>query len=203
MMNNKAMMTKKMQSGMKKKIVDKYNIMIDYCCQKFLGMPYDKDGEVAASGMVSESWLDCLLQDEYYIYPPPKTTGREYFSPTYIENALKTAPRESKDIIATLTALAAKSITDSYERFVYPKTGFKKVVIGGGGAYNPTLMKFLRTYLPKHIELKTHEDYGISNNFKEVMAFALLGYCTYYGIPNNLPACTGAKKRVVLGKITM
>jgi len=63
-------------------------------------------------------------------------------------------------------------------------------------------MKLLRKYLPKHIELVTHEDYDISNNFKEVMAFALLGYCTFYGIPNNLPSCTGAKKRVVLGKIS-
>jgi len=177
------------------------NIMIDYCCQKFFNMPYDKDGEIAANGMVSENWLDCLLQDEYYYIDPPKTTGREYFSPVYIENALKIAPKEPKDIITTLTALTAKSITDSYERFIYPNMGIKKVVIGGGGAYNPTLMKFIRNYLPKYIELKTHEDYGISNNFKEVMAFALLGYCTYYGIPNNLPACTGAKKRVVMGKI--
>jgi anhydro-N-acetylmuramic acid kinase len=56
--------------------------------------------------------------------------------------------------------------------------------------------------LPRHIELKTHEDFGISNNYKEVMAFALLGYCNYYGISNNLPCCTGAEKRVVLGKIT-
>ena len=50
--------------------------------------------------------------------------------------------------------------------------------------------------------IKTHEDFGISNNFKEVMAFALLGYCNYYNIPNNLPCCTGANKRVVLGKLT-
>lgn len=176
------------------------NVMIDYCCQKFFDMSYDKDGEIAANGMVSQSWLDCLLQDEYYFMPPPKTTGREYFSPNYIENTLKTAPQAHADIIATLTALTAKVITESYERFVYPNTNIKKVVIGGGGAYNPTLMKAIRTYLPKHIELKTHEDYEISNNFKEVMAFALLGYCTYYKIPNNLPSCTGAKKRVVLGK---
>lgn len=178
------------------------NIMIDYCCQKFFDMPYDKDGEIAANGTISESWLNCLLQDEYYIYPPPKTTGREYFSSIYIENALKFAPKDSKDIIATLTTLTAKSIAQAYERFIYPIVGIKEVIIGGGGAYNPTLMKFLRNYLPKHIELKTHEDYGISNNFKEVMAFALLGYCTYYQIPNNLPSCTGARKRVVLGKIT-
>lgn len=178
------------------------NIMIDYCTQKFFGMPYDKDGEIAAQGNVSESWLNCLLEDEYYFISPPKTTGREYFSPKYIENALKFAPDNNNDIIATLTALTAKSIVQAYERFVYSNVEIEEVVIGGGGAYNPTLMKFLRHYLPKHIELKTHEDYGISNNFKEVMAFALLGYCTYYGISNNVPSCTGAKKKVVLGKVT-
>lgn len=182
------------------------NIMIDYCSNKFFGIPYDKDGAIAEQGKVCENWLKCLLEDEYYIYPPPKTTGREYFSPTYIENALKLAETfgilDERDIIATLTALTARSIAEAYSRYVYPITSIKKVIIGGGGAYNRTLMKFLRQYLPKHIELKTHEDYGISNNFKEVMAFALLGYCTFYGIPSNVPSCTGAKKKVVLGKIT-
>lgn len=178
------------------------NIMIDYCCEKFFNKPYDKDGEIAAEGTVSESWLNCLLEDEYYYMPPPKTTGREYFSQKYIENALKLAPNKPEDIIATLTALTAKSIAEAYSRYVYTNVDIKEVIIGGGGAYNLTLMKFLRKYIPKHIAIKTHEDYGISNNFKEVMAFALLGYCTFYAIPNNLPACTGAKKRVVLGKIT-
>jgi anhydro-N-acetylmuramic acid kinase len=178
------------------------NIMIDYCCNKFFDMPYDKNGKIAAEGLISQDWLNCLLQDEYYYIPPPKTTGREYFSNNYIEKALKLAPEDPKDIIATLTALTAKSIVDSYQRYVYPVTDIKKVVIGGGGAYNTTMMKFLRNYLPKHIELKTHEDYGISNNFKEVMAFALLGYCSFYAIANNVPSCTGARKKVVLGKIT-
>ena len=133
---------------------------------------------------------------------PPKSTGREYFSPTYIENVLRFAPEDERDIIATVTALTAKTIAQSYERFVYPNVSIHEAVICGGGAYNKTLMKMLRKYLPKHIDLTTCEDYGISNNFKEVMAFALLGYCTYYGIPNNLPCCTGANKRVVLGKLT-
>ena len=178
------------------------NIMIDYCVQKLFGQKYDKDGDIAKEGKVCESWLDCLLQDEYYFLEPPKTTGREYFSPKYIENILKTAPSEPADIIATLTALTAKTIAQAYERFVYPAVHVDTAIIGGGGACNKTMMKFLRQYLPQRIELKTHEDYGISNNFKEAMAFALLGYCTYYGIPNNLPCCTGAEKRVVLGKIT-
>jgi anhydro-N-acetylmuramic acid kinase len=178
------------------------NIMIDYCANKYFSLPYDKDGQIASEGIVSDSWLECLLQDEYYFVEPPKSTGREYFNPKYIENALKYAPKDSKDILATVTALTAKTIAEAYERFIYPNVGIHEAVICGGGAYNKTLMKFLRSYLPSYIELKTCEDYGISNNFKEVMAFALLGYCTYYGIPNNLPCCTGAKKRVVMGKIT-
>ena len=178
------------------------NIMIDYCMNKFYNKPFDEDGKIASLGNVCESWLNCLMQDEYYFKNPPKTTGREYFTPLYIENALRYAPSSKEDILATVTALTAKTITSAYERFIYPKTEIEEVIIGGGGAYNKTLMKFLRYYLPKHIELKTHEDYEISNNFKEVMAFAVLGYCTYYNIPNNLPTCTGAKKRVVMGKIT-
>lgn len=178
------------------------NIMIDYCTQKLFGQKYDKDGQIASEGKVCESWLDCLLQDEYYFLEPPKTTGREYFSVKYIENILKTAPSEPKDVISTLTALTAKTISQAYERFVYPQAHVDRAVIGGGGAYNKTMMKFLRMYLPNRIELKTHEDYGISNNYKEVMAFALLGYCNFYNIPSNIPSCTGANKRVVLGKVT-
>lgn len=178
------------------------NIMIDYCANKFFGIPCDKDGKIAIEGNISESWLNCLLQDEYYFKKPPKTSGREYFSMQYIENALKFAPKNPKDIIATVTALTAKSIAQAYERFIYPITDIEEVIIGGGGTYNPTLLKYLRHYLPKHINIKTHDDYGISNNFKEVMAFALLGYCHYYSIPSNLPSCTGATKRVVLGKLT-
>ena len=179
------------------------NIMIDYCVQKFFNQKFDKDGEIANSGNICESWLNCLMQDEYYYISPPKTTGREYFSTQYIENILKTAPDDKKDIIATLTALTAKNIAQSYERFVYEKADIDTVIVGGGGAYNKIMMKFLRNYLPKHIELKTHEDYGISNNFKEVMAFALLGYCNFYNIPNNVPTCTGAKNRTIMGKITL
>lgn len=78
----------------------------------------------------------CLLQDEYYFIDPPKTTGREYFSNKYIENILKTAPSEPKDIITTLTELTAKTIAQAYERFVYPQTHVDTAIIGGGGAYN-------------------------------------------------------------------
>ena len=179
------------------------NIMIDYCVNKFFNKKYDEDGRIAVSGKVNKNWLEELLKDEYYFKKPPKTTGREYFSKEYIEKILMSdmAPQTPNDIIATLTALTSKTIAESYERFIYPKTSVSTVILGGGGAYNPMIINYLKGYLPEHISLKTHEDFGISNNFKEVMVFALLGYCSYYKIPNNIPNCTGAKQNVVLGKI--
>ena len=174
------------------------NIMIDYCSKKYFGEEYDKDGEFAAKGKVDNDFLEYLLQDEYYFLPPPKTTGREYFSKDYIEYKLLKAPKDKYDIMATVTALTAKNIAISYERFIYDKTNIDEIILGGGGAYNLTLKKMIRDYLPKNILVKTHEDYNISNNFKEVMAFALLGYCTFYRIPNNLSSCTGAKKDVIM-----
>ena len=178
------------------------NIMIDYCSKKYFGKDYDKDGEYASKGKINDDFLNFLLKDDYYILPPPKTTGREYFSSKYIEKKLEKAPENKYDIMATVTALTAKNIAQSYERFIYNKTNIDEIILGGGGAYNITLKKMLKEYLPKNVKLMTHEDYGISNNFKEVMAFALLGYCTYYKIPNNLPSCTGARKEVIMGQIS-
>ena len=178
------------------------NIMIDYCANKYFGKDYDYNGELAEKGNINEDFLNYLFKDEYYFKEPPKTTGREYFSAEYIENALKKAPKNKYDIMATVTALTAKNISLSYERFVYNKTNIDEIILGGGGAYNLFLKKMIQNYVPKNILVKTHEDYDISNNFKEVMAFALLGYCTYYRIPNNLPSCTGAKKRVIMGQIS-
>lgn len=177
------------------------NIMIDYCTNKFFNRKFDKDGLIAKSGTVSQNWLSELLKDEYYDKKPPKTTGREHFSVDYIEKFLLTAPQKKEDIIATLTALTAKTIAQSYEKFVYKKAKVERVIVGGGGAYNKTMMNMLKNYLPDYLSLNTHEDFNISNNFKEVMAFALLGYCCLYNIPNNIPSCTGADKKIVLGKI--
>ncbi|MBR2068353.1 MAG: anhydro-N-acetylmuramic acid kinase [Candidatus Gastranaerophilales bacterium] len=179
------------------------NIMLDYCADKFFNKKYDKNGEIALSGKVDETWLQKLLQDEYYSKLPPKTTGREHFSKDYIEKALYSAPNDPKDIMATLAMLCAKTICNAYRDFIFDKAYIENVVLGGGGAYNKAIVKNIRNDLPEKIALKTHEDYGISNNYKEVMAFALLGYCRIYNIPNNIPEATGANEAVVLGKLVL
>jgi anhydro-N-acetylmuramic acid kinase len=75
------------------------------------------------------------------------------------------------------------------------------MILGGGGADNTYLIELLQKYCPREIKFLRHEDLGISAKFKESFLFALLAFTTYLGIPNNVPACTGAKRRVCLGKV--
>lgn len=177
------------------------NMLIDYFMRKLYDLPFDKDGEIALKGNIDEIWLKELLSEKYYSLIPPKTTGRELFNNEYAEKIYKSAPKKKEDIIATLTALTAKVITDSYINFILPKTNIDEVVLGGGGAYNKTLLLNMKNYIPDLI-IKTHEDFGIPNKLKEAVAFAYLGYFTLQKQPNNVPSCTGADTNVVMGKIS-
>jgi len=177
------------------------NVMIDYCAKKYFNQDCDKDGIIAAQGQINQEWFNRLLAEEYYTKIPPKTTGRELFSTEYIEKMLDFAPENPYDIMATLTALTAKTIFDAYDKFIFPKTKIDDIILGGGGAYNTVLVKALKKYFGDKAKIYTHRDFGISNKFKEALAFAFLAYTTYYKIPNNLPTCTGASHKKVLGKI--
>ena len=178
------------------------NVLIDYCAKKYFNQQYDKDGLLAEQGQIDENWLNCLLEEKYYNLAPPKTTGRELFSPEYIEKMLLKAPENPYNIMATITALTAKTIFKAYEEFIFPKIRIDELVLGGGGAYNPILLKMLKNYFGDSTTILTHKDFGISDKFKEALAFALLAYTTFYKIPNNVPSCTGAKHKKVLGKIS-
>jgi anhydro-N-acetylmuramic acid kinase len=178
------------------------NVMIDFCTSKFFNQKYDKDGVLASKGTVNKGWLEKLMEEDYYKILPPKTTGRELFSPNYIEKKLLDAPENPYDIISTLTALTSNTIFKAYKDFVFPVKIPDEIIIGGGGGYNPIIIKNLQELFKEKIKILRHEDFGIPDKFKEAMAFALLGYTCFYQIPNNLPSCTGAKHKAVLGKIS-
>lgn len=177
------------------------NMLLDYFAKKLFDMPFDKNGEIAEKGRINKEWLEKLLNEPYYKKVPPKSTGRELFNNEYAEQIYKSAPENKYDVIATLTALTARVITDSYKNFVFPKTSIDEVILGGGGAFNKTLKNHISTFLP-NIPVKTHEDYNIPDKLKECIAFAYLGYFTMKGQPNVIPSCTGAKKAVIMGKIS-
>ena len=164
-------------------------------------LTHDRDGGFAARGQVDKALLEDLLRHPFLNTAPPKSAGREEFGESFWNEVLRNARgMQPCDLVATLTAFTAYSITDAYKRFL-PRMP-DEVVVGGGGTQNPTLMAMLRERLAP-IPVLTHEDVGINSAAKEAIAFAVLGNETMLGNPSNLPSVTGASRPVVLGTLTL
>jgi anhydro-N-acetylmuramic acid kinase len=162
---------------------------------------YDLDGAWAAEGQVDERLLARWLKDPYFMQPPPKSTGREYFSRAYAEKRIDEARRRGlgdADILAALTALTARSIAGAYRQFLPP---VDDLILSGGGARNRTLVRMLVQALPAST-LHTSDALGLPADAKEAVAFAVLGYAALHGWAGNLPSCTGARHAVALGSVT-
>ncbi|MHA6617843.1 anhydro-N-acetylmuramic acid kinase [Pseudonocardia sp. DLS-67] len=154
---------------------------------------FDVDGALAARGRVDDDLLAELLTEPYYRLPPPKTTGKELFHDGYLDPFLG---RETTDLIATLTALTARTVADAVRG-----AEVDTLVVSGGGAANPTLMRMLGAELPG-VRLVPSAELGAPGDAKEAIAFALIGWQTLHGVPATLPACTGASAARILGTIT-
>ena len=178
------------------------NMIIDELMQRFYQQSYDKDGIVAQSGQVQQALLEYMQTNPYFVIQPPKSTGRELFGSQYVDALLLKFPEiHHADLITTATMFTAWSIADQYKRFVLPKHIIDAVVLGGGGAYNPTLRQFLATLLP-NIPVLIQEELGYDSSAKEALAFIVLGNETLHKQTANVPSVTGAKAHVVLGQIT-
>jgi anhydro-N-acetylmuramic acid kinase len=162
---------------------------------------YDADGETAADGTVDEAWVRELLTHPYFELEPPKTTGRELFSPA-MGRALLARGRANgfydADVVATVTAFSAESVADQYRRFLPVPPD--EVIAAGGGTRNPVFMARLAASLPD-TRVLTYEDLGFASHTKEAMAVAVLAYETWHGRPGTLPAFTGVSHPVLMGAI--
>jgi len=160
---------------------------------------YDAGGAMAAAGTVDEGMLRALLAHPYLRRRPPKSTGREEFGAAFVRPWLARAgtPRARRDRVATFTAFTAASIADAYRRFL-PHVA--ECVVSGGGAHNVTLMRRLAVELPG-TEVVSSAARGIDPDAKEAVAFALLGWAHLEGIPNTVPAATGARHAVIGGAV--
>lgn len=181
------------------------NMVIDAVTHKRFGIRFDRGGKIAASGKVIEPVVARILQRKFFHSKPPKTAGREEFGREFVREFARACGRARKqDVVATATALTARSIADSVRRFVISKHGnFREIVISGGGARNRTLIRMLAEQLaPLKITVRFADEFGLPSQAKEAVAFAVLAYETWNGRPSNMPSATGAKRPAVLGKIS-
>jgi len=163
---------------------------------------YDHDGRLASLGAVHQELLDFMMSHPFIRRAPPKWSIHEFGS-GFVGDVLDTAERYDitvEDLLATATAFTAESIAQSYRDFLAPDYRIDEVILGGGGSYNATLRRMLRSRLPS-VPIYLHEDFGIYGEAKEAIACAILANETMLGRASSLPGATGASHPWPLGKI--
>jgi len=179
------------------------NMIIDELMMLFYEKPFDIDGKIAGKGKVNQKLFDFLSQDDYYKLRPPKSTGREHYGSHFVKNLLKRFGRLTKeDIIRTVTEYTSYTIWYSYYKFISSKVRINELILSGGGANNPIIVNSLKQYF-KGVKIKKIDAYGIDQDSKEAVLFAVLANECLAGNPANMKSVTGSKKDVILGKICL
>lgn len=181
------------------------NMVIDAVVSRITNgcQTYDENGRMASRGRCRPELLRYLMADPFLQRQPPKTTGREYYGPEYMNRLYAKAGELSvseTDLLATVTCFTAETVADAIHRFA--PIAPDRLIVGGGGALNRTLMAHLRKLLPG-CRVMTNEDLGLDGNAKEAVAFAILANEAIFASPGNVPSVTGALHPAVLGRITL
>ena len=186
-------------------------VILDGVTQRLFAQPFDRDAAIAASGRVLEPVVEALLALPFLHAAPPKSTGRELFTPAFIDDFIaqcRTAGGDDADVVATAAAFTAETIAAQYALWlpVMPVD----CVVSGGGARHPFLLRCLEAAFTRHADrrgapmpaVRHFDSLFFDAEAKEAVAFALLGYLHLTGRPGNVPSATGARAPRVLGAWT-
>ncbi len=175
------------------------NTLLDLAVQQYSGgrESHDTGGAWAQRGQVHESLVQRWLQEPYLQQPAPKSTGRELFGRADLQRRLaelEAASPDPADALATLAAFSAAAVAQDLARGPRPI----ELLVAGGGARNAALMQQLRRRCTG-IAVRPLHDLGIADNQREALAFALLAWWHWIGVPSSAPSVTGAERAAVLG----
>jgi len=177
------------------------NMIIDGLMYHLFKKKFDKNSAAAKKGNVNAELFNYLLKDKGYSMPPPKSTGREHYGMEFQKKLLKKFRRANKfDIIRTVTEFTAYSLWYNYQNFIQNECPIDELIVSGGGAENPLLMRCLTNYF-KDAKVQKLKAGGITTRNKEAILFAVLANECVSGNPANMNRVTGSTKDVILGKI--
>ena len=173
------------------------NRLIDTWTQRITGSLFDRNGQWAATGHIDESLLADLLEEPYFSLPIPKSTGRELFSPAWLDAHLtKHQHAAPEDVARTLVELTALTITNAIARFA---PDARELYVCGGGVFNTTLMQAIASHFPGNTA--STMTLGVPPMEVEAAAFAWLADRFLSRLPGNLPAVTRAAGPRILGAL--
>ena len=178
------------------------NIVIDALMRTEFGKQFDKGGQVAKSGRVIAGAVEKFLRERWFQKLPPKSCGREQFGAAFVGRLRALCPGAvAKDLVATATELTVASVVQTIDRFCVPHcvSGRTELIAAGGGVRNDWMMTRLSDELTmRGIKVAIAPD----AQAKEAVAFALLAWLSWHGLPGNIASATGADGGRVLGKLT-
>jgi len=176
------------------------NMLMDAWIYEHQGNTYDENGRWALQGKVNQELLEKMLSDAFFVKAPPKSTGRDDFHLSWLQEKIVSENFLAEDVQSTLLHLTAHSALEALARYA-PQT--QKLIVCGGGARNNALMNLLKVkaqhFFKQPLEIATSESVGIDPQLVEGLAFAWLAWAHKEKRPANLPAVTGAKGPRTLG----
>ena len=162
----------------------------------------DVGGEFALKGNADKRLVNNWLKAPYFLELPPKSTGRDHFGIEWLaDHWQELGSLAIVDQLATLSLFTAKSVFLACEEFIRDHQ-VARVIISGGGIHHKCVMKYLIKWF-NPISVVSSDQLGVSVDGKEALGFAILAVAHVKSIPGNIPSVTGAKKALVLGKITV
>ncbi len=174
------------------------NALMDAWAFEHTGQRFDNKGQWAASGKLIPELLSSLMDEPYLALPPPKSTGRDLFSLTWLANKLtpfsQQRPEDVQNTLTEFTASACIACANSY------LNDSKELMVCGGGAFNDHLMQRLQAGLPG-LSVVSTSAHGVPPLQVEAAAFAWLARQTVKRLSGNLPSVTGAAGSRVLGAL--
>lgn len=157
------------------------------------GVAFDKNGALAAQGVVVDGALELFLEESFFLKMPPKSLDRDDFS--LMLDLVKEL--DDADAAATMTAMSAAAVMRGMEHC--PRAP-SQVLVCGGGRHNPVMMQMLEACL--ECPVAPVESVGLDGDMLEAQAFAYLAVRVARGLPTSCPTTTGVGAAVGGGKIS-
>jgi anhydro-N-acetylmuramic acid kinase len=146
------------------------------------GVPFDEDGNLAASGRVDEGLVAAFMTNPYFDRPAPKSLDRQDFH----GRAAGVEALSDRDGAATLAAFTVESAVAALRHV--PRAP-RRWLVTGGGRRNLHFMHRLRERLG--VAVDPVETVGWDGDFLEAQAFGYLAVRSLGGKPLSLPSTTG------------
>lgn len=166
------------------------NALIDDWMRLKTDETVDVSGALGLSGEANMPTLEMLMENPYFLAPPPKSLDRNAFLLDALDG-LSVA-----DGAATLALFTARTIAQSSQFMAEPP---KRWIICGGGVKNGAIMQALARECVG--EVAPGSAFGWNTDLIEAEAFAYMAVRSLKGLPLTYPGTTGVAAPLTGGRL--